>query len=156
MITYQFAQGSRLSGDAQKVGRALARLSGGDAEAVVTAAAKPRSPLHSYFEWDDIQAARQYRLDQARHLIRAVIIVQRDGDRAERVARAFEWVHMEDSSSSPRVFVTQAQVQASADLYAQVIASLRKDLESYRERLAEFEAAPQLLAAIDVVIEAAA
>ena len=42
------------------------------AHAVVDAARDAKSPLHGYFEWDDSKAAEQYRLDQARVLIRTV------------------------------------------------------------------------------------
>lgn len=41
----------------------------------VVAAAKPvSSPLHSKFEWDDTRAGHLYRLDQARWLIRLVVV----------------------------------------------------------------------------------
>jgi len=39
---------------------------------VLTEARNPDSPLHPMFEWDDQVAAHQYRLDQARALIREV------------------------------------------------------------------------------------
>ena len=39
---------------------------------VVKDASDESSPLHSYFTWDDTEAAHQYRLDQARTLIRNV------------------------------------------------------------------------------------
>lgn len=39
-------------------------------QAVVDEARSPRSPLHKCFTWDDGEAARLYRLDQAQHLIR--------------------------------------------------------------------------------------
>ncbi len=41
-------------------------------ESVVAAARDPDSPLHSYFTWDDVDAAHKHRLDQARALIRSV------------------------------------------------------------------------------------
>lgn len=41
-------------------------------EAVVEDARNPRSPLHSFIDWDDKKAAHQWRLDQARALIRSV------------------------------------------------------------------------------------
>lgn len=44
-------------------------------EAVVQAAADPASPLHSSFTWDDTEAARRYRLDQARALIRVAVTI---------------------------------------------------------------------------------
>lgn len=39
------------------------------AEIVLGAATSTRSPLHKYFEWDDSEAARKYRLQQATNLI---------------------------------------------------------------------------------------
>jgi hypothetical protein len=44
-------------------------------EAVVADATHNNSPLHSFFEWDDSEAAQQYRLQQARGLIRAVVAI---------------------------------------------------------------------------------
>jgi hypothetical protein len=42
------------------------------AKAVVDAARAPRHPLHDLFTWDDKKAGEQYRLMEARTLIRAV------------------------------------------------------------------------------------
>lgn len=44
-------------------------------EMVIEDAKKTNSPLHNYFEWDDSKAAREYRLQQARELIRSVTII---------------------------------------------------------------------------------
>jgi len=45
------------------------------AEDVVAAAWSESSPLHSHFEWDDTRAAQEYRVWQARQLIRYVVIM---------------------------------------------------------------------------------
>ena len=45
---------------------------------IVADARNANSPLHSFFEWDDSEAAEQYRLSQARGLIRAVVAVYID------------------------------------------------------------------------------
>jgi len=42
-------------------------------EDVVEAARPVKSPLHTRFTWDDTEAANQYRLQQARQLIRTTI-----------------------------------------------------------------------------------
>lgn len=42
-------------------------------ESVVLAAADETSPLHKYFQWEDTEAAHQYRLWQARSLIRVCV-----------------------------------------------------------------------------------
>lgn len=47
-------------------------------QAVVDEASNPKHPLHNLFEWDDTEAARKYRLDQARELIRSVDVVIRN------------------------------------------------------------------------------
>ena len=67
--------------DAQVAGEELARISdsqGGELTpaAVVEAATPEASPLHPAFTWDDSQAAVEYRLQQARHLIRSIEIVR--------------------------------------------------------------------------------
>ena len=55
----------------------LAIVAGGllSPEAVVDAAQDDTSPLHDCFEWDDTDAARLYRIEQARRLIRVQVEV---------------------------------------------------------------------------------
>jgi len=45
------------------------------AEDVVAVASEPTNPLHECFEWDDGEAAHQYRIEQARKLIRVCVTV---------------------------------------------------------------------------------
>lgn len=48
----------------------------------VVEAAKPRtSPLHRCFTWDDDAAAHQWRLEQARRLLRVFVHIVDDGDK---------------------------------------------------------------------------
>lgn len=44
-------------------------------DAVLEDAAERDSPLHDFFEWDDSKAGHAYRLDQARTLIKSVMVV---------------------------------------------------------------------------------
>jgi hypothetical protein len=46
---------------------------------VVKNAKNPQSPLHKYFVWDDTKAAHEYRLWQARELIKKIEITYEDG-----------------------------------------------------------------------------
>lgn len=52
---------------------------------VVEAARDKRSPLHDYFEWDDHKAGHEYRLQQARKLMRLHVIVTQPEGAAERL-----------------------------------------------------------------------
>lgn len=63
---------------ANEIGHALAGLvAAGKAltpPTVVEAARNPASPLHGLFEWDDGRAAAQYRLEQARRIIKTIVV----------------------------------------------------------------------------------
>lgn len=61
--------------------RKIARKNGGvlTPEEVLAHAENKKSVLHSCFEWDDTEAARRYRIEQARELIRvSVVIIEND------------------------------------------------------------------------------
>lgn len=57
-------------------------------EVVVEEARDEQNPLHSRFTWDDTEAAKQHRLNQARYLIRTTVqYIKANGD--ERPVRVF-------------------------------------------------------------------
>jgi hypothetical protein len=75
--------GKRLTKEAEALLDELYAQHGELTEEIVEKAARPKnSPLHDYFEWDDNEAAYQYRLQQARGVIIAVTvtIVKTDGE----------------------------------------------------------------------------
>lgn len=80
-MIYKFKTGLTYKGvDAQTAGDELERIrraNGGRLETaeVVRWAAEPDSPLHGCFTWDTERAAREYHLQEARQLIRAVVVV---------------------------------------------------------------------------------
>jgi len=67
--------------------RALEKRGKIDPHEVVLAAQDPDSPLHECFTWDDAEAASQFRLEQARALIRRVKFEVLTEDATERVVR---------------------------------------------------------------------
>lgn len=75
---YEWATGARFSVAAQIVGEVVEKIvykrGSCDAESLVQVAREPASPLHRLFEWDDAVAAEQYRREQARHILRTLII----------------------------------------------------------------------------------
>lgn len=117
-------------------------------EAVVEVASDPQSPLHPHFVWDDSEAAHQFRLVQARSLVRRISIVRPDVPaptfvnvvvrRADGIAR--------------RGYVQTARAVADPDLYAQVLSDARAGLIAWRNRLSAFERAGGLVAQLDELI----
>lgn len=80
-------------------------------EAVVRAAKDPTSPLHKRFEWDDSEAAHQYRLEQARRLIRSVMVTITTEE------RTISTVHyVRDPAAEPEQgYVSLAQLRSEPD-----------------------------------------
>lgn len=60
---------------AARLAKIAAEAGGLTADRVLMDAKRPNSPLHSEFEWDDSIAADQFRVEQARALIRSVRVV---------------------------------------------------------------------------------
>jgi alkylated DNA nucleotide flippase Atl1 len=76
---YSFKEGSQFNQkSAQKVGETLSGMTKSSpltAERVVGEAKREASPLHKFFEWNNQKAAKEYRLEQARRLMRSVVVV---------------------------------------------------------------------------------
>lgn len=65
---------------------------------VLTTASDPNNVLHNYFEWDNTKAANEHRLNQARSLIRTVIIRTEENNDGENFWHIPSRVVMEDGS----------------------------------------------------------
>ncbi len=68
------------------------------AELVLEEAKKKKSPLHICFEWNDSKAAVKYRLEQARGIIKAVVITKEIHGKPTPV-RAFINIRKDDKGS---------------------------------------------------------
>lgn len=56
---------------------------------VVKEASAKRHPLHDYFEWNDSKAAKKWRIEQARQLIKCVHVATTDSENKKMEVRAF-------------------------------------------------------------------
>lgn len=143
--TYAFRSGAHVHGDPQAVGEALEALQQDNgqritARIVVDAARPDDSPLHPCFEWDDVRAAELHREWQARQLISSVRVVLHDGTE-RKVQRAFvNVVENAGEEGEQRGYVPMARVLSETDLFLQVCEQAARDLKSFEDRYAEFEA----------------
>lgn len=93
----------------------LADLGGGrlTPDSVVEDAKSPRSPLHDWFEWDDTEAAHQWRLTQARELIRSVRVeVQTE----HRTVSTVRYVRDPNAGNDEQGYVEVARLRKESDL----------------------------------------
>jgi hypothetical protein len=116
--------------EAQKIFVKLKSTVGLTAYTVLEEARKKHSPLHRDFEWDDGLAAEEYRLGQARKLVRAIVIVGESVDPrdAENV-----WVHTTKTDGSGE-YERPSVVVRNPDLLASAIHEARQYLDAGERR----------------------
>lgn len=125
-------------GNAQAVGEELARLHKKRRGQVTTAlilqeASDPDSPLHDSFEWDDTEAAREYRLLQGRWMLASIQIEKEDGKREPM------FVHV-TRESGDKAYATPARVLSNAALFQSARQEIVARLEGVASRLEELDA----------------
>ena len=98
-------------------------------DVVVADAESVSSPLHRVFEWSDRKAGAMYRLDQARYLIRS-IVVEYEGRPA---VRAFVSIVVDHEPS----YTTIELAINEPVLREQIIERAKRELESWRQRYSD-------------------
>lgn len=142
---FNFRIGSRLDPKkAAVVGQRLERLRKRyevvTPKAVVEDARSASSPLHSFFEWNNGKAAEKYRLEQARHLIRSVVVTYETppGHKKIKPIRAYVTIKDEDNNQPYRPI---HEVLSDAAMHEQLMARALAEANSWHKRykdLAEF------------------
>lgn len=131
---YRFRDGARVVGVTPEAAAGeldRIRTDRGDLtpRAVVDESRPEDAPLHPAFEWDDAKAADEYRLGQARSIIRAVIEVP-EGESPRPV-----YCHVTTADGGS--YQPTAVVVRSDDLYAAALAELRGCVKSAQRALDE-------------------
>lgn len=169
MYGYQTGGGGRLNltgTDPQVVGTELERLKQDHngrlfPPDVVDAARDERSPLHPIFEWDDTIAAKRFRLEQARSLIKVVVIESKGSVRLDHPVSAFVNVSILDTAPSTqkpegndqpktvRYYESTVVAMNNPELRDQVLRKAMAEVESWRERYAAYKEFSDIFEAID-------
>lgn len=154
----------------QEVKDELRRISdarGGLRPSEVVDEARPKSsPLHGEFEWQDNKAAHEYRLIQARQLIRLAVPVIKQADGSEK-RDPFVWVpptaaQRVESESNEGVYQPMSVVVQDADKFARALLHLTQRVnaamqaaEELRDAAAETASTePERMARIAMAITA--
>lgn len=151
---YEFSQGSRFQPgavlNAKEVGAHLEMLRQkfkGELTPrdVLDDAKHDNSPLHSFFEWDEGAAAEQYRLQQARGLIRSVVAIYVSEDKPATRVRAY--VHVPEVGA-PHYRDTQSAM-AQVKTRDMVLQQAWRELSAWRARYRDLKQLSELFGAID-------
>jgi hypothetical protein len=144
--------------DAKKAYAEIERLrkaGGGDVspESLVAAARKARSPLHGGFEWDDTAAANAHRLEQARNMIRSLVVIYEDAPRAQ--SRVYEVVtRPAEGDEKPRRFYSSTEeVLADPEARARLLSDVLRQLVSLRSRYKQLQELAVVWREVDKALE---
>lgn len=141
-IKYQWADGSRMTGDpelAAKVCKELERKGSFSAEELVNASADENAPLHDMFEWNDTVAARMYRIEQAKKIIRSIVVVTEDRPIAYR----------QFSSVSSKTYMSTRTALSSEQTRAILLGAAKAEMERFKMKYKTLTELAEVFDAID-------
>lgn len=156
-MRYQWKTGCRVSGDAQVIGERLETISirnGGalTPASVVEDAESDDSPLHECFEWDDTRAAGLYRDEQARHLIRHIVLVPEERTNGKEHSPQIAYIHVQHQDHGS-CYMTSAEVMEDGDLRDQALSEALALLRGIQHRFNHLQELADVFAAIDKASE---
>lgn len=155
---YEFSEGARFQKDAdlnaKAVGEHLEMLRQkfkGELtpKDVLDDARHDNSPLHSFFEWDDGAAAEQYRLQQARGLIKAVVAIYVRDDKPALRTKMF--VHVPEPQAPHYRETTHALSMRRTR--ALVLDRAWRELRAWKQRYKDLEEFASFIDIIDRIDE---
>lgn len=155
-MIYQWKPNVSVKAEAQAVGDRLEQLreeAGGflTPDTVVADARSKRSPLHPCFEWDDRKAAVAHRIDQARYILRNLVVSIDVIDREPAIVRAFLSVTPPEDADEEHETAYTSVEQALRDppLRKQVIDRARMEFQSLRRKYSDLTELADVFRAID-------
>ena len=152
---YEWAEGFYSKGiDADAFGTLFEQLAitagggGVQPEMVMKAAEEVSSPIHSYFTWDDGQAAREWRINQARALcggLRKIRVVVESSPDQRKSIRAI--VNLDDG----RGYHPIQEVLSDSSKRVRLLDLAKKDLRAAKNKLVELQSeAKAAIAAVEL------
>lgn len=93
--------------------------------------------LHAHFTWDDEKAGEQWRLSEARDLIRRVRVVYREATESEG-ARTLRAYHSVASGNGQRVYVDADKIASDEFSRTLLLREMRRDWMALRRRYEHF------------------
>lgn len=169
MATYAWKPGSRIPVDPDVAGRRLEALAASSPDGVVrprdvVEAARPAdAPLHPAFEWDDRVAAERWREEQARHIIRSLVVVHTSSSGQNVPIRAFVRVTSVSTSDAPSDreknsgYAHVYRAMEHQEWRQQVLEEAKRELHAFVEKYrALSQVAAELARAVSLVQEAEA
>lgn len=116
---------------------------------VVEFAKNPKTTLHSKFEWDDIAAGHQYRLEQARKIIRITVMVTESDKTPFRAYYSLR----NDRNNEDGGYRGIVDILSSKQMTQQLLEEALEDAKVFKLKYARLQALVPLFDAIDATVK---
>jgi hypothetical protein len=118
-------------------------------EDVVEFAANPKTALHKKFTWDDREAARQYRLWQAREIIRISVNVLPQNNKPFKAYVSIK----EDRKNPGGGYRSMIEVMNDTELRKKLLGQAFADMKNFQSKYQEIEELIPVFEAMDKTID---
>lgn len=137
----------------QEILKQLADQHGSITPELVLDYAKPKdSPLHQFFQWDNTKAAEEYRLVQARQLIRRIKVEYVTEETKTVTVRAFHCVVPTSDDDQPSLRGIYVPIESAiSDYRSQLLDQCRRDMEAFKRKYAALSEVAQVINAMDLI-----
>lgn len=120
---------------------------------VLEEARKENHPLYKWFNWDDSEAAEQYRKLQAQNLIRSLVVVYKESPKTP--VRAYQVVKKEPTQSPKRTaYSTTDEILSNPQSRDRLIAEAIRIAMDFRRRFRMLHELDQVVESLNKAIEA--
>lgn len=120
-------------------------------ETVVEFARNPETALHSRFEWDDTEAAKRYRLIQARQVIRVTVSVLPNEN--ESVYRVF--ASLREDRANGGGYRMMVDVMTDDQMRRRLLAQAADDFKLWQKKYQQLKELAPVFAQMDLIMEQA-
>jgi len=148
-MVYQYKIPSLYPVSAEVAGTELDRIYEKNGElkpADVVEESRPETaPLHPIFEWDDKKAAEKYRVEQAKHLMCAIVRVEERKEQPPKEIRAF--VHAEKAYHPVRVVLEHPAMRNEA------LKDALRSMESFKQKYSSLEEVAGVIVEMNKILD---
>lgn len=151
-MIFQFREGSTFNQkEAQAVGEELEKIRtmyGDEIKPVyvVRSAEEKESILHNFFEWDNELAAHHYRLDQAREIIRAIMVVGLQDEKTDSVRH---YVNVHRPNEKEGIYIRTEDALKDENFRIQVLRDALSELNSFKRKYKNLKELSKVFQVVD-------
>ena len=157
VIRWKPGLGKIYDADAEKVAQEIADIGGSATpEQIVEKGKGEDTELHKCFEWDDTEAARQYRIVQARDIVRCLYIVRVEPDESQEEQAPTEvplvkapFFRAFSHLNSQLGYSQTIHIVKDEDRYKELLEQAKRELKAFSQKYACLKELENIIEMID-------